>query len=260
MDGAGARGPSPRLPSKVPAGRRTLYVTRPEQVQAQERRTYDPRNVMDRWRAALRRDWQRRFPRRTRAWLAALLLGDRGLLDDSTRESFRRSGQSHLLAISGLHVGIIFGVLIWPLRRLRAVTPRRAAVLATLLLVPYAGLAGGDPPVLRALVFGVLGTVTALRGGAGSLPHRLAVAVLVVGALCGGEVDRPGFLLSFAAVAGIALLAGARRHQEPWPQSAATRWRARLGQSQRRVRLSMYRQERAQWRGWCRCRVPAWSR
>ncbi|MEE8141821.1 MAG: ComEC/Rec2 family competence protein, partial [Planctomycetota bacterium] len=191
-------------------------------------RSLDPRGLLDRARRGLRRSWQLRFGERTSAWLAAVLLGDRGLLAEPIRERFRRVGQSHILAISGLHVGILLALLLAPLRRWTWLGARGPYWLAGVLLVLYAGLAGGDAPVVRAVVFGVLGSIAVWRGRGPSLANALAAAFLLLSAWRGGSEISASFLFSFCAVAGIAFLRADEAHPSE-PQS----WRQRFLRRQR---------------------------
>jgi competence protein ComEC len=79
--------------------------------------------------------------------LAALVLGVRDGLDEPLEEGWRALGMSHVLALSGLHVGIVAGALLWIVR-----TPRRRSGFVVLLVGvgTYAALGGLGPSVLRA--------------------------------------------------------------------------------------------------------------
>jgi competence protein ComEC len=153
--------------------------------------------------------------------LASLALGDRTRLDPTDREAFRRLGISHLLAVSGLHVGLVVGLVYaltsWSARRCPAVASRWDARLAALAVAALAGLVygaltGWGAPVQRALVLVLAGVaVLASRRRRSSL-HALALAALVIG------VGRPeaffdlGTQLSFAAT-GALLASGLRGGQ-----------------------------------------------
>lgn len=100
------------------------------------------------------REWIRtqigkRFSDSTRILLKALILGERKELNHDTREAFMRTGTSHLLAVSGLHISIISGIaylfLIFTTKR-----QRLAAFLTLFVIVAYVILAGARIPVLRA--------------------------------------------------------------------------------------------------------------
>lgn len=130
----------------------------------------------------------------------ALVLGRRESLDRESVVSMRRAGLAHLLAVSGLHVGLV-ALIAWGLLTILGVDPvwRRWILIAV--LAGFAVLAGGLPPVRRAATAGILYLVGRL---AGRPLVPLATMWGVVTALLivePGVVRQPGFLLS----AGVAL-------------------------------------------------------
>lgn len=160
----------------------------------------------DRTRAAIRHSWGQRFGALTTGWWSALLLGDRALLPESVIPRFRRVGLSHLVAISGMHVGILASLLLLPLRRWRIGRARTSAIAVTIALLAYAALVGTDAPVLRAVLLAACACVATVRGRNRSLANPLAAVFLLVCAMSDGRVVAPGLLLSFCAVAAIAML------------------------------------------------------
>lgn len=186
----------------------------------------------DRVRRGLRQAWAVRFSQPAAGWLAAVFLGERGFLDARTPSRFRRIGQSHLIAISGLHVGILAAAVLLPLRRLRRLSGA-ATVGVAVLVAGYAVLVGGDPPVLRAAALGLLVALAAGRGRPSHLLHGTTLALLVVGCVVGDGTDRPAFVLSFAAVFAIGWLGAA-------PERALDPLRSRFGSRLlRSVRVSV---------------------
>ncbi|WP_170287607.1 DNA internalization-related competence protein ComEC/Rec2 [Aquibacillus halophilus] len=85
----------------------------------------------------------------TSSWLNALVLGDDEGISEETVEAFQRWSLSHLLAISGLHVGLIVGIFYFLLVKLQLLTKEKAQNLLILLLPIYAVIAGGAPSVWR---------------------------------------------------------------------------------------------------------------
>lgn len=82
--------------------------------------------------------------------LNAMLFGDRTQLTAALRQGFERTGTFHLFVVSGLHVVLLVGALLWILRRLRM--PEGAAILLTLTAgLGYALLTGFGAPIQRAL-------------------------------------------------------------------------------------------------------------
>ena len=136
----------------------------------------------------------------------ALLLGKRDSLPDEVRDDFRSSGTSHLLAVSGLHVGVVLfltiGASAYALGRRRGLY-----LLAPLLIVwAYAALTGLAPPVQRAAIMATVYLCALAIGRPRShLPALLLAAAIMAGLTPTALLD-VSFQLSFAAVAGIALM------------------------------------------------------
>lgn len=153
---------------------------------------------------------------RAAAIVQALTLGVKNNLDDATREVLRKTGTSHLLAISGLHVGIVgglgalFGRLLWTSAwRVLPLAPggpgRRglAAFFSGLFALAYTVLAGAGIPSRRALIMlTVVSLVLIARRSRGPwVPIAAAVLVLLLWNPL--SVLSPGFWLSITAVAGL---------------------------------------------------------
>ncbi|MCA9230736.1 MAG: ComEC/Rec2 family competence protein [Planctomycetales bacterium] len=148
---------------------------------------------------------------------AAVLLGARERLDDGVMDAFFETGTIHFLVVSGLHVGIL-ALMVWILLQVAAV-PRRWAILLTgILVIAYALLAGGRPPVVRTTVLVLLGLVSLVVGRVPSVKVVLAAAALTILAYNPSELFRGGTQLSFLCVAALAAfghLADKRRPTDP---------------------------------------------
>ncbi|MFW6108783.1 MAG: DNA internalization-related competence protein ComEC/Rec2, partial [bacterium] len=139
---------------------------------------------------------------RTQALLGAVLLGEREELDDEVEEAFKRSGTAHLLAISGLHVGVV-ACTVWWVTALVGLRRRAAAGVVLVTVVVYALVTGMTPSVLRATIMTVA-LVGALAGRRQLDPlHATALAALVLLALRPFDLFQAGFQLSFVAVVSI---------------------------------------------------------
>lgn len=162
--------------------------------------------------------------------VAGLAVGYRNDITDAQWDVLRGTGTSHLMAISGLHVGMVAGLAFflgqWLCRRFvrlsgRLPAPVIAAVIALLAAALYAALAGFSVPTRRALIMlsVVLGALMLRR----PLPpwRALAAALLTVLVLDPLAVLGAGFWLSFGAVAVIAYALGWRRFP-PHPGSVVT--------------------------------------
>ena len=85
----------------------------------------------------------------------AVVLGRRVLLPEDRRAGWRRSGLAHLLAVSGLHVGLVAGAA-WLVLSLCGTPPRTARIILLAVLPGYALLAGAAPSALRAALMGMV--------------------------------------------------------------------------------------------------------
>ncbi len=157
----------------------------------------------------------------------ALTVGDRGGISEHDRETFWRTGTSHLIAISGLHVGLVAGLVYWLGGWLWRVcgnavlylpAPKFGAGAGLLAAVGYAALAGFSIPTQRAVIMLmiVLGGIIASRNG--NIWRLFSLAVLAVLLWDPLAAMDPSFWLSFGALFVILYLVGGRK-------SMRSRWR-----------------------------------
>jgi competence protein ComEC len=140
--------------------------------------------------------------------LKALLTGDRSELSRDTVRVFRESGGAHLLALSGLHIGILYLILsklLWPLGN--SLSARRFRYGLILLAAGFFTLmTGASPSIVRAFLFIFL-TETARITGRPRDPIRvLATALLIQLVISPSAIVSVGFQLSYLAMTGIFLL------------------------------------------------------
>jgi competence protein ComEC len=143
-------------------------------------------------------------------FLRALIIGDRANLDSSDWLVLKNTGTVHLMAISGLHVGLIAGFVfliarlawsVFPFLTLRFAAPRAAAIMAWAAASVYAALAGFSLPTQRALI---MLSIILLSVVLNKIPRPLTVlcfALLVILLLDSFAVLSASFWLSFVAVA-----------------------------------------------------------
>ena len=158
----------------------------------------------------------------------ALLLGKRDSLPPELVERFHDTGAAHLLAISGLHVGVILVVVlaastsVWGRQRYIYLVWPLLAVWA------YALVSGGSPPVMRAAAMGTVYLAALAVGRPSSVLPALAFAAAVMTAASPGLLKQISFQLSFVAVAGIALAHS--YGSNAWPAAWGLEgWRQRIG-------------------------------
>ena len=135
----------------------------------------------------------------------ALLLGQRGQLPDGLVQDFRDTGTSHVLAISGLHVGALMAIA---LTAAAAVLGRRGMVylvVPLLLIWIYALVSGLPASVLRASIMGTAYIAALTLGRPRSVLPALALSAAAMTAFEPRALLQVSFQLSFAAMAGIAV-------------------------------------------------------
>lgn len=145
----------------------------------------------------------------TAALLKALLAGQRDGLDRETVATFRAAGASHILALSGLHLGILYGILHAALRwmgRSRGATLARS-VLQVGFAAAYVVMTGASPSLVRAFLFILLNELSRLLPGRRRRPLNIFCAALTIQlAVTPGVITSLGFQLSYLAMLGIVLV------------------------------------------------------
>jgi competence protein ComEC len=137
--------------------------------------------------------------------LKATVLGDRSGLSPEMNQAFLDSGTYHILAISGLNVSILAGVLFGLFRLLRA-SPRLAAFASAVLVTLYAALAGGSASVIRAAVMADTYLLAVILDRRGDLLNTLALSGLALLLWNPRFLFDVGFQLTYLATLGIVLV------------------------------------------------------
>lgn len=131
--------------------------------------------------------------------LRAMTIGDRKNLSIETRNDFSRAGIAHILAVSGLHVGILLLVI----RFFMVFIPvsRNNRILITIcLLFLYCGLCGFRPPVVRTFIMTTMVMTGMLFERQKNFENSLFIALLIILAYNPQSIYGPSLQLSFAAV------------------------------------------------------------
>jgi competence protein ComEC len=133
---------------------------------------------------------------------AALALGRRDEIPRHRQDGWRRSGLAHAFAVSGLHVGVIAGVL-WLGAVAAGQTPNRARVLLLVFVPSYAVLAGAAPSAVRAAAMVALYLFSRLLGRAVDPLAALCLAASLLMVLDPGLASGPGFQLTVVVTAAL---------------------------------------------------------
>ncbi|MBE6029324.1 MAG: DNA internalization-related competence protein ComEC/Rec2 [Clostridiales bacterium] len=133
----------------------------------------------------------------TAALIRALLFGDKGSLDEEMLEAFRKNGTAHILAVSGLHIGIIYGFILklWRWRRGKAFL-----LFNTTFFLLYATAAGFSPSVTRAVVMVLLHIAASIRNKHYDLANAAFLVFFIVMVRNPFMIFNVGFQMSFLAV------------------------------------------------------------
>jgi len=177
------------------------------------------------WLAAFRvRMWlsegmQKAIGGQSGAFAAALMTGDRSAVNAATNDALRNSNLSHLISISGLHMGLLSGFVFGALRyglalvpplALRLNTKKLAAAVALVAATLYLILAGPDVATRRAWVMVTVMLVAVLADRRAISLRSVAIAALVLLAIEPESLVEPGFQMSFGATVALIVTFG------PW--------------------------------------------
>ena len=170
------------------------------------------RGFVERLQAPVRAFFNETLDRRNAALFCALILGERQGIDQHLREAFNVSGLGHLLAVSGLHIGLVawavFFILKWGLSRsyrlmLSTDIRKWSALLTCFPVIMYTLLAGGRVSSQRAMVMVLAYLLSIILGKEKEVWSTLALAGLIILFMDPGAIFTPSFQLSFIAVTGI---------------------------------------------------------
>ena len=149
--------------------------------------------------------------------IKALIIGDRFSITQDQWQILRKTGTVHLMAISGLHIGLISGMVyllvlrFWTRTGVQRWLPAKIAALAAIFVaISYAALAGFSIPTQRALIMLCVAMIAILWHRHVRSFNTLAIAMLMVVVSDPLAVLSAGFWLSFLAVATIIFVIGGR--------------------------------------------------
>lgn len=136
--------------------------------------------------------------------LAGLMFGDTSLMDDSLYEQFRLTGTAHVLAVSGLHVGLLYAVV---LKLLKGKSTAVSAVVSSAVILVYAALASFSVSVLRASVMIALNIASRFLKRRYDLTNAATLTAMIFLVFNPYQLFDSGFQLSFCAAytMGVAL-------------------------------------------------------
>jgi competence protein ComEC len=144
----------------------------------------------------------------TNAIIKALIIGERTDIPGHITEAFRESGASHILALSGLHLGIIYGIL----ARISSIfgNTSLAKTIRSVFIVMTCGLytlaTGAGPSITRAFIFILIRETAKMTGRSVTLTGVLMTSLMIHLTINPQALREVGFQLSYAAIGGIAFI------------------------------------------------------
>jgi competence protein ComEC len=195
-------------------GRRGIHATAFALTDRDWHRTAAAPSWLERWRATVVRSITAAVDPTTASILGALLVGDAIPLAAEVRDRYARAGVSHVLAISGLHVGLVASAAMIALRWLfgrsewlliQRNVPKMALGASLVPVALYAMIAGDSVATVRAEVMGALIAGAVLVDRPRDWVTSLAAAAFAISVARAGAVFEISFQLSFAAVLALAL-------------------------------------------------------
>lgn len=135
----------------------------------------------------------------------AMVLGDREDIDQDIQALYRRSGIAHLIAISGLHIAMFGGAIYHFIRSLTG-SYKIAGPFGIVFIILYGMLTGLSGATMRAMIMLIMVIIADILGRKNDPVTAMAVALLIMLVSNPYGVRQAGFLLSFGAVTGIAVV------------------------------------------------------
>lgn len=164
-----------------------------------------PKELLRRLREELSRRCDRLFGEERSGVPKAMLLGDKTELDKDIKNIYQKSGMSHLLAISGLHISII-GMSLYRFLRKRGCSYGISGGMGFILVLLYGGMTGMSISTVRAVTMFGLAVLADFLGRSYDMLSALAAAALILLLEQPLYVRSASFLLSFGAVLGVGLV------------------------------------------------------
>ncbi|MBR6015321.1 MAG: ComEC/Rec2 family competence protein, partial [Firmicutes bacterium] len=129
--------------------------------------------------------------------ISGILFGEKGGIDDETYDMFKKNGTAHILAVSGLHIGIVYGFAVSLMRRRKT---RKSRLFAAAFVMLYIAIAGFTPSVTRAgamILLHILSKEWHMRYDMLSAAAGVCIANLIINPLM---LWNTGFQLSYLAI------------------------------------------------------------
>lgn len=178
-----------------------IYIPEIESVSEIEKTSFRDRVRQFRRNILLNINKSQYISQKNKELLKGIILADRTEMDTETTEDFAKAGVVHILAISGTHFGIIFGVILWGLSKL--IDRRKSIVIALIFIWLFALLIDFGNSVTRSCLMISIYFISVLLQRKSDLLHSLSLSAMVILMIDTQQIFDVGFQLSYSAVLGI---------------------------------------------------------
>lgn len=175
-----------------------------------------PRNILEKTRRQIRNFFHQRLSSENSALYDALILGETEGIDPELRELFNITGLGHVLAVSGLNIGIVAWLSFFLLKRILSLSyyltlrfdiQKAAAILTCIPVIAYTCLANFQVSIQRAMIMTLVYLFSLIFGREKEVWSTLSLSALIILAMDPHAIHSLSFQLSFGAVIGILWLA-----------------------------------------------------
>ncbi|MCH5142701.1 MAG: ComEC/Rec2 family competence protein [Clostridiales bacterium] len=156
-------------------------------------------------RAKIRNTLFSNLDENTAAICYGMMIGDTGYIDSDTMQSFRFGGVAHIFAVSGLHIGLIYAIAYFLLRKI-IINSQASLIISVLLIFFYVGICGFTLSSVRAAIMCAVNALTRLTRLKYDGLNSLAFSVIIVLCVTPLSLFSIGYQLSVCAVGGILIL------------------------------------------------------
>lgn len=196
--------------------------------------SYSWRLWVFRIRLAISSELRKHMPIKEGGFAAAIIVGDRSFVNQTSLVHLRRANLAHLLAISGLHMGLMTGVVFalirvglafFPRLSLRLPVKKIAAVCAIFVGSSYLVLSGASVATQRAFVMVAMMLGAILIDRPAISLRAVAMAAIIILTIWPENLLEPGFQMSFAATIGLVVVFRGLKDVRWWQAMYHGRWR-----------------------------------
>lgn len=175
------------------------------QVESCEEPEVDWREALQKLQQCIAGIYDNLFETKNASLASAMVLGDKRNLDEDVKALYQRNGIAHLIAISGLHIAMIGGMLYKIFRRITGSYPV-SAMIGGIFIVGYGVMTGLSGATLRAIIMLLTSIGADVFGRRYDGLTAIALALFVMLVMNPYQITQVGFLLSFGAVLGIVII------------------------------------------------------